>query len=69
MRLARYFVIIGELIGTKSEMQQLEDHFLDGKYTPFVDEASQPCPKRLRKLILFLFDWLHEILFRHFFRY
>ena len=47
---------IGELIGTKSEMQQLEDEFLDGKYTPFVDEVSQPCPQRLRKLILFVFD-------------
>ena len=50
------FYFIGELIGTKSEMQQLEDEFLDGKYMSFVDEPNEPCPKRLRKLILFVFD-------------
>ena len=49
------FYFIGDLIGTKSEMQQLKDEFLDGKFTPFVDEARQPCPKRQLKLILFVF--------------
>ena len=52
---------IGELIGIKAEMQQLEDDFLDSKYMPFVVEASQPCPKRLRRLILCYLVGLFEL--------